>query len=251
MNKVALEITTALRQLPADGVIAVLAGIQAPPAVLADVHATWLPYRNGDFRKAAKAVSATLDGHTWHWPWFELCLATFSKHKVWPDNVLGWDSFEPTAPEPKPKTPDDALNWLSLKEVRAILKAERIKPASTRRADTYNALYHQVPFAKWRDVAMSNWDAERNAAPDLVRQEYAKVELLVLTLSIATFMVDRAIQVGEFLDHPRRTRIEIDFIDKAARLMFLEASRGSPLPSLPPFYPGDRSDLRVNFGEWK
>jgi hypothetical protein len=250
MKKVAIDINSILRKLPADGAAAVLAGVEATPDVLGAVHTVWLPHQHGNFREAVKAVSGTFDDHDWHWPWFDFCRDRFSKHKVWPDNIPGWDSYEPIKPEPKPKTPDDSLNWLSLKDVRAILKAEGIKPASNRRADIYNTLYHQVPFERWRDVAMSNWDSDANAGPNLDLQAHARVSLLVLTLSKANFVADRAAQIGDWSDRsPRIRQANVVFIDKAAWLMYHEASERSPLPGLPPFYPGDGSDLRVDVGK--
>lgn len=252
MKKVEVEIKTALRQLPKNGASSVLAGVEASPSVLAAVHSAWLPHKNGNFRQAVKSVSDTLDNHDWRWPWFDFCLETFSKHKIWPDDVLGWDAFEPTPKEPKPKTPDDSLSWLSLKEVRAILKAEGIKPSSNRKADIYNALYHQVSFEKWHSLALSNWQEDKNAGPDLAWQRAAKVDLLVLTLSIADFMMNRATQIGDLINNsPRETNTNIELKDKAALLMFSEASHKTPLPGIPPFYPGDRSDLHVGYGKWK
>lgn len=250
MTKVALDIESVLRKLPTDGATAVLAGIEADSAVLKAVRAAWLPRQHGNFDQAVKAVSAVLDGHVWHWPWFEYCLKMFSGHKVWPDNILGWDSFEPIKPEPKPKTPADSISWLSLKEARAILKVEGVKPVSTKRADTYNALYRQVPFEKWREIAMSNWKSDANSEPDLKGQAYAKIRLLTGMLSSADFMVHRAAQIGESARHewPRPWRVGINLADKAARLMHQNQSPLMPLPGLPPFYPGDGSSLIVDLG---
>ncbi|MGH2507983.1 MAG: hypothetical protein ACRDHZ_11355 [Ktedonobacteraceae bacterium] len=252
MKKVEIEIKTILNQLPDNGAAAVLGGVEANPSVLAAVYSAWLPNENGNFREAVKAVLDVFSDHVWQWPWFDVCLKAFSEHDVWPDDVLGWDSFEPVPPEPKPETPEDSLEWLDLKDVRAILKAEGIKLGRTRRIDAYNALYHQVPFEKWRHVAISNWDADTKAGPDLEGQIYAKISLLVLTLSIADFTRYRAVQISDLINGgPRMARAQVELNDKAAWLMFREASRKAPLPGIPPFYPGDRSDLHVDYGKWK
>lgn len=252
MKKIEIEIKTILRQLPNNGAASVLAGVEANPSVLTAVHSAWLPHKNGNFSQAVKSVSDTLDNNDWRWPWFDHCLETFSKNSTWPDNVLGWDVFEPSEKEPKPKTPNDSLSWLSLKEVRAILKAEGVKPVSSRKADTYNALYHQVSFDKWHSLALSNWEEETNAVPDLALQRSAIVNLLVLTLSIADFMLFRATQIGDLTnDSPRVTKTKIELKDKASYLMFREASPKTPLHGIPPFYPGDRSDLHVDYGKLK
>lgn len=249
MPKISLEIATVLRKVPTDGAAAVLVGVDAAPTVLSDIRAAWLPHEHGNFRQAVKAVSAALDGRSWHWPWFDFCLESFSERKVWPDGVLGWDSFEPVKPEPRPKTPDDSLSWLSLKEVRAILRTEGVKAASAKRADIYNALYRHVPFDKWRDVALANWDSDNKAGPDMDGRAHVKLELLTHTLSIANYSAMRAAQIGGSIDGwPPGSRVNIEMSDKAAMLMYRSPSPDQPLPGLPPFYPGDGSYLRIDFG---
>lgn len=246
MKHVEIEIGTVLRHLPINGAASVLVGIDVSPKVRTAVYSTWLSHANGNFGQAVKAVSAVLESHEWNWPWFEMCLTLFSKYRIWPENVLGWDAFEPKEKEPQPTTPDDALPWLNLKEVRDILKSEGIKPRSQKRADIYNALYNQVSFDKWQDLALSNWHKSTTDEPDLSSQASAKIVLLVLTLSIADYLNHRARQVGEIKgEFPRATRVTIKPKDKAAQFMMREASDKFPQPGIPPFYPGDRSELHI------
>ena len=250
MKRVEIEIKTLLHQLPNNGAASVLVGVDASPKIRSAVYSSWLPHKNGNFRQAVKAVFAVLKNQDWHWPWFEICLSAFSKHKIWPENVLGWDAFAPQETEPKPKTPDDALSWLSLKEAKEILKSEGINPVSQKKADVYNALYNQVSFEKWQSLALSNWRESTTTEPDLSSQASARVDLLVLTLSIADFMNYRARQVGEVIySSPRAIGVAVELNDKAAHLMMREASDKLPQPGIPPFYPGDRSDLHVVFSK--
>ena len=250
MKRLEIEIKDILHHLPNNGAAKILVGVDVSPKVRSAVYSSWLPHKNGNFRNAVKAVYAVLENQDWHWPWFEICLSVFSKHKIWPENVLGWDAFEPQETEPKPKTPDDALSWLSLKEVKEILKSEGIKPDSQIKADVYNALYNQVSFDKWKSLALSNWYESTTTEPNLSSQASARVDLLVLTLSIADFMNYRARQVGEVIDNnPRAIGVTVVLKDKAARLMMHEASDKLPQPGIPPYYPGDRSDLHVVFAK--
>ena len=249
MKRVEIEIKTILSQLPNNGAASVLVGVDVSPKVRSAIYSTWLPHKNGNFRQAVKAVSAVLECHEWYWSWFEMCLSLFNKHKIWPDNVLGWDAFEPPEKAPQPKTPDDALTWLSLMEANKILKSEGIKPISQKRGDVYNALYNQVSFDKWQSLAFSNWHLSRTDEPDLALQASAKIDLLVLTLSISDSMNHRARQVGAVVNSSlRATGVTVELKDKAAQLMMLEASEKLPQPGIPPFYPGDRSDFHVVFG---
>lgn len=249
MTKLAIDLSGAFRKLPSDSVATILNGIGITPDDRALIRSTWESHKNGSFTAAVKAVAAILDGHPWSWPWFEWCLATFSNSKIWPD-IPAWSWFEPTNPEPKPRTRDDALNWLSLSEVKKILKAEGIQPVSNKRADVFNAMYQQVDFGKWRDLAFANWQRDCNTEPDQRALEQAKIKLLVLTLSSAKYTADRVAQINESLARwPRGTQAKIDLADKAAALIARTSPENAPLPNLPPFYPGDRSALSVDFSK--
>ena len=249
MTKLTIDVGSAFRKLPADSVAAVLNGIEITTEARALIRSIWESHENGNFSAAVKAITAALDGKALGWPWFEWCLAKFSDNKIWPD-IPAWSWFEPIKPEPKPRTRDDALNWLSLSEVKKILKAEGIQPVSNKRADIFNAMYQQVEFGKWSGLAFANWQHDCNTKPDQTALEQAKIKLLVMTLTSAKYSAHRVAQISESLANwPRGTQAKIDLADKAAALIAGASPRNIPLPNLPPFYPGDRSGLTVVFGK--
>lgn len=154
--------------------------------------------------------------------------------------------------EPMPRTRAAALEWLSLKEVRAILKAQGVAPDGTKKSDAYDALCRKVPYEKWRDLARANWDAEVNAPADGDADEGARVKLLVLAMSHASFAAQRYAQLLGRASAPSREQlVRIEFADKLAQGLSTQAGLGSPIPGLPPFYPGDTSDVQVQvLGKW-
>ena len=88
MKRVEIEIKTVLRQLPNNGAVSVLAGVDVSPKVRSAIYSSWLPHKNGNFRRAVKAVSTVVENQEWRWPWFEACLSSFSKHNIWPEDML-------------------------------------------------------------------------------------------------------------------------------------------------------------------
>jgi hypothetical protein len=174
MTQIAIDIGNARNNLPADSVAAVLDGLDISPETRSRIRSSWESHENGNFSMAVSSVAAALDGQALCWPWFDWCLVKFTANKIWPD-IPAWSWFEPNKPEPKPRTRDAALNWLSLKETKAILKSEGVQPAGNKRADVYNALYEHVDFEKWRELALTNWQNDRDAKPSESALEQAKI----------------------------------------------------------------------------
>lgn len=245
MAQITIDIGQARQKLPDDSTTAVLDGLSMLPETRFRIRTYWESHENGNFSLSVNSVTEAINGQALCWPWFDWCLEKFTLNKVWPD-IPAWSWFEPSKPEPKPRTRDAALNWLSPKEAKAILKLEGIQIASSKKADVYNALYEHVSFEKWREQALANWQNANDAKPNECLLEQAKIKLLVLTLSSAKYNAFRVIQISELLaNRPYGAQVKISPADKAASFIAQSLPQNTPLPNLPPFYPGDRSDLAV------
>lgn len=232
-------------QLPSPaGVEAVLAGVLIAAPERLEILRVWNAERNGNFDRLCKSVAAVLGDCHWDWPWFDECLMQFRELGEYPD-CLGWDVFDPGEPEDEPKTPDDALNWIGIAEARRLLKEFGIKPAGRKHSDVYNALYARVPFERWRDTALDRWrksEAERLAGPTTQDVARAKIRLLAGNMMAVDYVAHRLEQVNDLVAGGRYV-MRIQPADKLALRFMLNPLRSSPHPDLPPYYPGDRTEV--------
>ena len=76
-----------------------------------------------------------------------------------------------------------------------------------------------------------------------------RLELLALSMSAADYMSERLQQVMSLISMRLDHELRIDPDGEAAAQMMREPSPFCPLPTLPPFYPGDHSGIGMKSGE--
>lgn len=227
------------------GADAVLVGINLSKTDRNALLTAWRPLVGRGLDAQMKVLRAFVPGRDLEWPWFDDCRARFEKLGRYPD-VTGWDVFETGEGELEPVTPDDALNWIDIDEARTLLKEFGAKPAGRKNADVYAALHEHVPFERWRPLALAAWkqaEDSRIEGPDADQVEYAKMQLLVATMSAADYVAHRVEQLREMVQDGGMSGIRVDPEDALAQAAMHDPSPYCPHRGLPPFFPGDRSGV--------
>lgn len=227
-----------------DAFIKVMAGVVVSPDIKNKLMRDYiLAHKSGSPREEENVVIKHLLGTGWQWLEFDKWHQIFKKSGTWP---YMWrrspEIFEANNPEPFGL--HEALYLFSVKDLKDWLKSNNLapKPMPRKRSELEEYFFKNI---KWHDLkpeVIYRHNMQRSFLNE--KKEESKCRLLAHTITMTKYSTGNDYQ----REGTRFTDVQADVIgDCEVEAKFAEKFNQGRIKGLPPFFPGDRTILIINF----